>query len=188
MSSNHSIRASDRDRDRTADLLREHHAAGRLDPAEFNERLDKAFAARTLEELDQLTADLPAIDLYPLPTASLPRNRIVNRDLPAASVFSQGSGPGSGLGSGQIRIWRGSGRLAPGWLVAWASWSVITLLSLIAWVLSGDPWPVLVLGGVGVIMGARWVVGPRALGRGRGHGGKIGTSSADQIEGTEEDG
>jgi hypothetical protein len=64
------MRASDRDRDRTADMLREHHAAGRLDAAEFAERLDKVYAARTLGDLDELTADLPAIDRYPLPWGS----------------------------------------------------------------------------------------------------------------------
>jgi hypothetical protein len=61
------MRASDRDRDRTADLLREHHAAGRLDADEFAERLDKAYRARTVGDLDELTADLPSIDRYPLP-------------------------------------------------------------------------------------------------------------------------
>jgi len=64
MSSDPRIRASDADRDRTAALLREHHAAGRLTAEEFNERLDKAYAAKTLGDLDQLLSDLPGIDLY----------------------------------------------------------------------------------------------------------------------------
>ena len=59
MASDPRIRASDADRDRTAALLREHHAAGRLTAEEFNERLDKAYAAKTLGELDELLADLP---------------------------------------------------------------------------------------------------------------------------------
>src|SRR5260370_11604910 len=67
------IRASDEDRDRVVSLLREHHAAGRLTAEEFNERLDKAYAAKTVGELDELMADLPAMDLYRLPDASLPR-------------------------------------------------------------------------------------------------------------------
>ena len=46
------IRASDVDRDRTASLLREHLAAGRLTPEEFSERLDRAFSARTVGEID----------------------------------------------------------------------------------------------------------------------------------------
>src|ERR1035441_9305499 len=73
MPSDPKIRASDQDRDRTAALLREHHAAGRLTLDEFNERLDKVYAAKTVGELDARLAELPAIDLYPLPDASLRR-------------------------------------------------------------------------------------------------------------------
>jgi hypothetical protein len=69
------IRASDADRDRVAALLREHHLAGRLTPSEFTERLDGAMAARTLGELDDLLEDLPAIDLYRLPSADIPPRR-----------------------------------------------------------------------------------------------------------------
>jgi hypothetical protein len=67
------IRASDADRDRVAALLREHHAAGRLTAEEFHERMDAALNAKTLGELDELLADLPVIDLYELPDASLRR-------------------------------------------------------------------------------------------------------------------
>ncbi|MDQ2812049.1 MAG: DUF1707 domain-containing protein [Actinomycetota bacterium] len=67
------IRASDADRDRTTALLREHHAAGRLTAEEFHDRMDQALEARTLGELEELMADLPAIDLYQLPDASLRR-------------------------------------------------------------------------------------------------------------------
>jgi uncharacterized membrane protein len=67
------IRASDADRDRAAALLREHHAAGRLTAEEFHERMNKALDAKTLGEIDELMADLPAIDLYQLPAASLRR-------------------------------------------------------------------------------------------------------------------
>ncbi len=67
------IRASDADRDRAAALLREHHAAGRLTAEEFHDRMDQAFEAKTLGEIDELMADLPAIDLYQLPDASLRR-------------------------------------------------------------------------------------------------------------------
>jgi len=157
-----SMRASDRDRDRTADLLREHHAQGRLDPDEFAQRLDKSFNAKTVDELDQLTADLPAIDPYPLPAASLPRNRVVRHDLPASYIFSEPN-------TAKVRIWQGSGRLSPGWLAAWASWSTIALICLIGWALSGNPWPLLAAGAVGVLMGGRWVMGPRAIGSARSH-------------------
>jgi hypothetical protein len=75
MPSDPRVRASDADRDRAAALLREHHAAGRLTMEEFRERLDRAFSAKTLGELDELLSDLPAIDLYELPDAALRRQR-----------------------------------------------------------------------------------------------------------------
>jgi hypothetical protein len=65
------LRASDADRERTAQLLREHHAVGRLTAEEFEGRLEKVFQARTIGELDVLLADLPAIDLYQLPSAGI---------------------------------------------------------------------------------------------------------------------
>ncbi|HUY46815.1 MAG TPA: DUF1707 domain-containing protein [Streptosporangiaceae bacterium] len=82
MASDPKIRASDADRDRTAALLREHLAAGRLTPEEFNERLEKAYAAKTLGDLDELMVDLPAIDLYQLPDATLRRGPTGNTPLP----------------------------------------------------------------------------------------------------------
>jgi len=54
------LRASDADRDRVIELLRAAVADGRLDPAEFGERLDAALAARTIDALAPLTADLIA--------------------------------------------------------------------------------------------------------------------------------
>ncbi len=53
------LRASDADRDAIADRLRQHHTDGRLDQDEFQERLDKCFAAKTVGELAELTRDLP---------------------------------------------------------------------------------------------------------------------------------
>jgi hypothetical protein len=55
----HSIRASDAERERTAALLGDHLAAGRLDTAEFEQRLTVTYAATTLGELDRVLLDLP---------------------------------------------------------------------------------------------------------------------------------
>ena len=68
MPSDPKMRASDADRDRTAALLREHLAAGRLTAEEYHERLDLAYA--------------PGIDLYELPDAKLRRGRAGNVPLP----------------------------------------------------------------------------------------------------------
>ena len=60
-SSSPALRASDADRDRVVELLRAAVADGRLDPVEFDERLDAALAARTVDALAPLTADLIAV-------------------------------------------------------------------------------------------------------------------------------
>jgi hypothetical protein len=54
-----SLRASDADRESTADRLRRHHADGRFDSDEFNERIDRCYASKTVGELGELVADLP---------------------------------------------------------------------------------------------------------------------------------
>ena len=54
-----SVRASDADRERAVRSLRGHLLAGRLAAQEFEERIEHAYAARTLEELQGLMRDLP---------------------------------------------------------------------------------------------------------------------------------
>ncbi|EST28767.1 DUF1707 SHOCT-like domain-containing protein [Streptomyces niveus] len=54
------IRASDADRDRIADILREALALGRLDAEEHSERIDAVYRAKTMGELEPLVRDLPA--------------------------------------------------------------------------------------------------------------------------------
>lgn len=54
------LRASDADRDRVIDMLRAAVTDGRLEPAEYDERVEKALSARTFEALAPLTADLVA--------------------------------------------------------------------------------------------------------------------------------
>jgi hypothetical protein len=61
MSTYRGMRASDQDREQTAALLSEAFVAGRLTQDELGERCLAAFAARTWGELDDLTADLPAL-------------------------------------------------------------------------------------------------------------------------------
>src|SRR5262249_11537257 len=55
------IKASDAERDVVVAALSEHFQAGRLTREELDERTGRALAARTLGELDELTADLPAV-------------------------------------------------------------------------------------------------------------------------------
>ncbi len=63
------VRASDTDRERTAAALGGHYAAGRLTREEFQERLDQAYAAKTLGQLDDLMTDLPGIGLSQFPVS-----------------------------------------------------------------------------------------------------------------------
>jgi Domain of unknown function (DUF1707) len=144
MASDPRIRASDADRDRTAALLREHHAAGRLTAEEFNERLDKAYAAKTLGDLDQLLSDLPGIDLYHLPDHSVERR-----------------GPTS-FGLPWLLAPRGAGAISPAWRAAWGSWATVSLVAFLAWLLSGHPgslWFLWVAGVYGIVLTGRWVSG-----------------------------
>ena len=58
-SGDRSVRASDADRERTAEALRVSAGEGRLEPDELEERLEAVYSARTLADLDAVTADLP---------------------------------------------------------------------------------------------------------------------------------
>ena len=53
------LRASDADRERVAEELRDALAEGRLDMEEFEQRLEATFKARTYGELTPITRDLP---------------------------------------------------------------------------------------------------------------------------------
>jgi Domain of unknown function (DUF1707) len=59
------LRVSDADRQATADQLKAHFAAGRLDMDEFDERLPRALGAKTRSDLNDLLRDLP-----PTPTVA----------------------------------------------------------------------------------------------------------------------
>src|SRR5215211_2716503 len=69
------VRIGDAERGRVIDQLADHHAAGRLTLAEFEDRMAAASTARTGADLAVLTADLPA------PTAPRSPARPVSRRL-----------------------------------------------------------------------------------------------------------
>jgi len=56
---NPSLRAADADREAVAERLRKSHAEGRLDLTEFQQRLERCYAAKTFGQLDELVQDLP---------------------------------------------------------------------------------------------------------------------------------
>jgi Domain of unknown function (DUF1707)/2TM domain len=55
------IRAADTDRDRAVAQLRQHLVEGRLTMEEFTERVDEAYAARTMADLQQALRELPHV-------------------------------------------------------------------------------------------------------------------------------
>lgn len=61
--------ASHADRERAVDVLRAGYGEGRLDHPEFEKRVSRAYAARTVAELSLLVADLPQGPL-PQPVAA----------------------------------------------------------------------------------------------------------------------
>jgi hypothetical protein len=70
------MRVSDADRAEAADWLSKHYGDGRLDQAEFNQRLDQAMRATTRADLDALFADLPGGEQAPAqPKSPRPHGR-----------------------------------------------------------------------------------------------------------------
>ncbi|MCX4629679.1 DUF1707 domain-containing protein [Streptomyces sp. NBC_01443] len=91
------LRASDADRDRVVERLRDAVAEGRIDMEEFEERLEAAYKSKTYAELEPLTRDLPAPGAAPMPiAASGPAPALV----PADSSWSSRIGGGVGLSAG----------------------------------------------------------------------------------------
>lgn len=77
------LRIGDHERDAAVTMLQEHHALGRLEPHEFNERVDRALRARTQSQIDELFVDLPD----PKPAVPEPAN------WPAPVLSHPGEGP-----------------------------------------------------------------------------------------------
>jgi hypothetical protein len=139
------LRASDADRAAVAEMLGAHMSAGRLSVAEYDERLARAYAARTYGELDELTTDLPGAT----PVATAPSS--AHRTHPAAGH----SAPVGawGLGAGAWHPWGGTGLRA-----AWASWATTAAIVVSIWLITSlasgsiHPWPIWVIGPWGAVL------------------------------------
>jgi Domain of unknown function (DUF1707) len=77
------LRISDAERAEVADLLSKHYGDGRLDQAEFDQRLDQAMKAKTYKDLSGLFADLPLTDTSDAsrPSQASDASRAVKRGL-----------------------------------------------------------------------------------------------------------
>ena len=136
------LRAADADRAAVATRLGDQMSAGRLTVAEYDERLARAYAARTYGELEALTADLPQPAPQPVAvrTAHLPGH--------GASACGWSGGPSREA--------------------AWRNWAVVAIIVLTVWTATAIGstdlphfWPIWVIGPWGAVLLAQ------TLGRGR---------------------
>jgi Domain of unknown function (DUF1707) len=133
------LRAADTDRAAVATVLGEHMSAGRLTLDEYDERLTRAYAARTFGELEVLTADLP-----PVSTGRAVESAPHTEPAPAACADAwQGADPHS------WRSWMSTS------LIVIAIWATISLAS---WELLYF-WPVWVIGPWGAVLLAQTLMG-----------------------------
>ncbi|MCZ2858781.1 DUF1707 SHOCT-like domain-containing protein [Blastococcus sp. VKM Ac-2987] len=107
------LRAADSDRAAVATVLGQAMSDGRLTVAEYDERLARAYTARTFGELAPLTADLP-------------RSAGASAARPAGAVAETAADPAAACGG------------VPGrhlWAV-WGSWASTALIVLAVWAVS----------------------------------------------------
>ncbi len=132
------MRAADVDREATADRLRAALNEGRLDLNEYDERLRRAYGAKTYGELDELLTDLPgsrpAETSLPAPRTA-GKSPAVDRDQAAESTRS---------------VWL---------LGVWGPWLKVALILTAIWFVSqlgegefDDYWPIWVLGPWGAVV------------------------------------
>jgi hypothetical protein len=150
------LRAADADRAHVADRLRIALEEGRLTLAEYDERLQQTYAAKTYGELDPVLGDLPG-------PASAGRSQVA----PAAA---HGPIPGP-QPSDHCDASAARGSSIPKWLrVVWSAWLSVVLVNVVIWVMvclgAGELvyfWPIWVAGPWGAVLLALTISG---LGRG----------------------
>lgn len=122
------MRVADRDRQAAADRLRAAHDEGRLDFAEYDDRLARAYGAVTYGDLDDLFSDLPA----PVPVRPA--------TVPVPPTARPGAVPAARRG------------LPTALRVLWTIWASVVAVNLVVWLLvsigNGVPdtfWPMWLL-------------------------------------------
>ena len=155
---NPAMRAASADRERAVDVLKAGFAEGRLTQDEYNERMNRAYAARTYAELMALTADLPAgamPTVYPMPvyqppvtTNSLARASLV---LGVAEFFTMGLTAIPAIICGHMAKremrqtgQRGDGLATSGLVLGYMAvifWGILIVLSIVGAVISATGTP-----------------------------------------------
>jgi hypothetical protein len=118
------LRASDEQRERAAQDIREHFAAGRLTEDELDERIQAAYSAKTQQELDKLMADLPKLPASP----AQQKAQLVQRRRHLQRRLLQETGGGAALFVICTVIWISSGASGQFWPI-WVA--LITLIPLL---------------------------------------------------------
>ncbi|MEH1012146.1 DUF1707 domain-containing protein [Micromonospora sp. CPCC 206060] len=141
------MRAADVDREAVAERLRLALNEGRLGLDEYDDRLRRAYDARTYGELNALTTDLPG-------TVPLERSAVV----PAASaeVVTPTSISGPAVGGG----------MGPWLFDVWGTWLRVTAIVVAIWLVTSALttdllyfWPGWVIGPWGAVLAVRTVTG-----------------------------
>jgi hypothetical protein len=137
-----SLRASDADRERFVEALRQHHAEGRLTVEELTERTEQAYAARTLGDLDALGGDLPPLQRPAGAPAPRPQPLAARQAVARTALL-------------RSALWYG----------------LLSLVLLVVWAMSGRDyfWPIWPILGFAMLIGwqAFNVLGPQPEDRGR---------------------
>ncbi|MEU7928568.1 DUF1707 domain-containing protein [Micromonospora sp. NPDC049801] len=140
------MRAADADREAVAERLRAALNEGRLDLHEYDERLQRAYAARTYAELDPLLSDLPPMSPAAQPAPQSP-----------GPVAQPSSGRLASFAIGDTNRWLGE---------VWFPYLKVLAIVVTIWgvtsLLSQDLlyfWPVWVAGPWGVVLVLRTVGG-----------------------------
>ena len=126
------VRASDEDRERAADEIREHFAAGRLTDEELNDRLSTVYGARTEEELRAVRSDLPQLPASP----AQQRAQLAQRRATLQRHLLQQAGGSVGVFALCTFIWLGSGANGQFWPM-WVGLVAVLALVRNGWRLYG---------------------------------------------------
>jgi Domain of unknown function (DUF1707) len=125
------LRVADADREQVVEELREHAGAGRLTSDELEERIERAYRARTRADLDALRADLP-VSSTTVKLAWIKRKAQLRRRL------AQEAGGGVGVSALSVGVWLLTGshhhnEFWPAWVIG------VTMLPVIrdSWRLFG---------------------------------------------------
>jgi hypothetical protein len=109
------VRVSDAERQEVADRLAEHYASGRLDQAEFDDRVGRAMSAKTRGDLAGLFADLPetgapVVPAVPVTPGRRHRHPLLTLALVIAAIWVAShafAGPWFWFGGFQPWLWIG---------------------------------------------------------------------------------